>query len=64
MLEPASPYPLIGHFPPLPVQILWPSWEAHPVLGEKQLDLSFNGKHFKRTFLLAAVAFLLINVDF
>jgi hypothetical protein len=35
-----------------------------PCWGEKTLDLSFQGRHFSWTFLLAAVSFPIIGVDF
>jgi hypothetical protein len=35
-----------------------------PCWGEKTFDLSFQGRHFSWTFLLAAVSFPIIGVDF
>jgi hypothetical protein len=35
-----------------------------PCWGEKTINLSFQGKHFTWTFLLAAVSFPIIGVDF
>ncbi len=41
-----------------------PSGKTIPCWGEKTIDLSFNGRRFTWTFLLAAVQFPILGVDF
>jgi hypothetical protein len=41
-----------------------PAGKNIPCWGERQLELSFNGRRFQWTFLLAAVQFPILGIDF
>jgi hypothetical protein len=50
--------------PPAGPHLTRPAGSTIPCWGEKQLDLCFHGRRFQWTFLLAAVKFPILGVDF
>ena len=67
LVDTGAAYSIFPHFsssPPRGPSLAGPAGGVIPCWGEKQLTLTLDGKQFKWVFLLAAVHFPIIGVDF
>jgi hypothetical protein len=67
LVDPGASYSIFPHSSaatPSGTKLRGGAGQLIPCWGEKTMNLSFQGKHFTWTFLLAAVSFPIIGVDF